>query len=236
MNELTSKSKSVLIGMPCGSGQVPIEMLQSLLRLEKPLPCGFMSVTRQRIDKARNCIVLEALKSGIDYVLFVDDDNPIPPDTLTKMIEDDKDIVVAPILSRNPDANGVHNLCSFYMTLGPALSELNNERIRFYTPITKFTDSGPLHQIAGGGTGCMLIKRRVIEALFAKYQNHIFEFGDIRFKKITYNGVEYDRRTMSEDMEFCERATDLGFEVWLDDRIRPLHISGNRAVQWTNPE
>jgi hypothetical protein len=37
---------------------------------------------------------------------------------------------------------------------------------------------------------------------------------------------------MSEDVLFCERAVDLGFEVWLDERIRPMHISGNKFVVW----
>lgn len=230
------KPKTVLIGMPSGSGHVPVEMLQSLLQLQKPLPCGFMSVTRQRIDKARNYMALEALKVGADYLFFVDDDNPVPPDSLLRMLETDKDIVIAPILSRNPNKFGTHDLCAFYVEEGPELSELNGKKIRFYKPITDFRDDGPLHKIDGGGTGCMLIKRVVLEKMFEKYKDYMFEFGDLRFSQFEYDGAKYDRRTMSEDMEFCERVIDLGFEIWLDDRVRPTHISGNKMVQWTNKE
>jgi hypothetical protein len=46
------------------------------------------------------------------------------------------------------------------------------------------------------------------------------------------DGKEYTERTMSEDVLFCERAIDAGFEVWLDSRIRPLHITGNQFIQW----
>lgn len=224
------KSKSILIGMPNGSGVVPTPMVQSLLQLHKPLPCGFMTVERQRVDKARNYIAVEALKGGFDYLFFVDDDNPIPPDTLEKFIEDDKDIVTAPILGRNPDKEGKHPLCAFYA------KEISTSagKLRLYFPIEKFRDKGPLHRVDATGTGCLLIKRKVLEVLFAKHQDSIFEFGDIHFNKKKIDGIEYDRRTMSEDCEFSERAVDADFEIWLDERIRPYHISGTRSVQWSS--
>lgn len=92
--------------MPSYGGLIPSITVQSLLQLHKPYPCAFMIVERQRIDRARNAILLEALKNNVDYLFFVDDDNPIPPDTLEKFIQDDKDIVSAPILGRNKDKEG----------------------------------------------------------------------------------------------------------------------------------
>jgi len=188
-----------------------------------------MVVERQRIDKARNNIALEALKNGVDYVFFVDDDNPIPPDTLEKFIEDDKDIVIAPILGRNPDKNGVHPLCAFYKREVKA----DGKKINLYENIEKFKEDDYLHRIDAAGTGCMLVKRKVLEKLFAKYGEYIFEFGDIKFKKkVVVKGKEYDRRTMSEDCEFSERAVKEGFEIWLDDRVRPFHITTYNLIQY----
>lgn len=223
------KPKTILIGMPSGSGLIPTTVVQSLLQLHKPYACGFMTVERQRIDKARNYIAMEALKQGFDYLLFVDDDNPIPPDTLEKLIEDDKDIVTVPILSRNASPDGVHKLCSMYAEE----VIVDKKPLKLYSPITKFRDEGHLHKVDATGTGCILIKREVLETLFKTYRDDIFEFGDIRFKKkIKVNGVEYDRRTMSEDAEFSERAIAAGFEIWLDDRIRPLHLTNQGSVQY----
>jgi len=223
------KPKSILIGMPNGSGVVPTVMVQSLLQLHKPLPCAFMAVERQRVDKARNYIALEALKQGFDYLLFVDDDNPIPSDTLEKLIEDDKDIVTTPILGRVALPDGTHPLCSMYARE----VEVDGKPLKLYSPIEEFRDEGYLHQVDATGTGCVLIKREVLEALHKTYKDNIFEFGDIRFKKkITIDGTEYDRRTMSEDAEFSERAVNAGFEIWLDERIRPLHLTTQRSVQW----
>ena len=221
--------KTVLIGMPSYTGLIPAVTVQSLLQLHKPAACAFMIVERQRIDKARSACVLEALRTGADYLLFVDDDNPIPPDTLDLMLADDKDIVTAPILGRVADKHGRHPLCAFYSRT----VDVDGESLRLYHNIERLRDAGPLHRVDAAGTGCMLIKRRVLEALYAKHRDHVFEFGDIRFaEKITVDGVDYDRRTMSEDCEFCERAVDAGFEIWLDERIRPLHITTFNLVQW----
>lgn len=218
-------NKLILIGMPNGSGTVPASMVSSLLQLRKPAPCAFMIVERQMIEMARNGIVLEALKNNITHVLMVDDDNPIPPDTLEKLLEDDKDIVIAPILSRNPNAKGIHDLCAFYS------EEVDG--IKLYNHIYQFKDDGYLHKIDGGGTGCMLIKIEVLAKLFEKYNNRIFErTRDVFPKPIIVGGKEFTERTMSEDVQFCERAIEEGFEVWLDSRVRPTHISGNNFVQY----
>lgn len=188
-----------------------------------------MIIERQQIVKARNAIALEALHNGFDYLLFVDDDNPIPPDTLELMIADDKDIVIAPILGRNAGSDGAHSLCAFYAET----VEVDGGLMRLYRNIDGFRDDGPLHHIDAGGTGCMLIKRVVLESLFSKYNQYIFENGDIKFSKpITVNGTYYDRRIMSEDAEFCERAVDAGFNVWLDERVKPLHITNYNLIQW----
>src|SRR3990167_8311008 len=212
--------KKVLLGMPSGSGMVPLSMVQSLLQLMKPIPCAFATIERTRIDKARNHIAKQALEGRFDYLFFVDDDNPVPPETLKLFIEDDKDIVIAPILTRNPDEHGRHQLCAFYKQE----RDVDGKKMILYQNITDFKDGGPLHSIDAGGCGAMLIKRRVLEAMYNKYRDFMFEFGNLNMGK--------ERRTTSEDVEFCERAINLGFELWLDDRVQPTHISGSKAVQW----
>lgn len=226
---MENKQKIILIGMPSYGGLIPATMVQSLLQLHKPLPCAFMIVERQRIDKARNGIALEALKQGADYLFFVDDDNPIPPDTLEKLLEDDKDVIIAPILGRNPDEEGRYPLCAFYKEEVVA----DGKKLNLYRNVEKFRDEGYLHRIDAAGTGCMLIKRKVLEKMFKKYGEYMFEFGDIKFKKpIKVDGKKYERRTMSEDCEFSERVTEEGFEIWLDDRIRPLHVTTYNLIQY----
>jgi len=216
----------ILIGVPNGSGMFPTAMVTSLLQLHKPVPCAFMVVERQMIEKARNGIVSEALRNNFTHLLFIDDDNPVPPETLELMLEDDKDIVIAPILTRNPGADGKHTLCAF--------DKLSVEGQTLYLPIERLNGShGHLHQIDSGGTGCMLIKIEVLRRLREIYGERIFERTRTVFDEpIKYKGNEYTERTMSEDVEFCERAANAGFEIWLDDRIRPLHMTKQNYVQW----
>lgn len=211
--------------MPSNSGQVPAPMVSSLLQLRKPCPCAFMIVERQMIEMARNGIVAEAVKNNCTHLLFVDDDNPIPADTLEKFLEDDKDIVIAPILSRNKNKDGIHTLCAFY-------SE-DVEGVKLYNHIDQFREDGYLHKIDAGGTGCMLIKIEVLKKLNEIYKERIFErTRDVFPEPITYEGKEWTERTMSEDVQFCERAIDAGFEVWLDSRIKPFHITGHQFIQY----
>jgi SAM-dependent methyltransferase len=216
----------ILLGVPTYSGLFPSVIVQSIFHLKKPCPVGFMTVDRLPIVEARNIIARQALAEKYDYLLFMDDDNPIPRDTLVKFVEDDKDMVCAPILHRNPDENGNRSLCVFYQYL--------QGDIRLYKPIERFPD-GYLHKIAACGMGCTMIKREVLEAVDKKYPGRPFQAGNL----ISYN--EGDRiidaakglkRTMSEDLEFSERAGDAGFEIWCDTRIRPLHLTGFSSVQW----
>ncbi len=211
--------------MPNGSGQVPASMVSSLLQLRKPVPCAFMIVERQMIELSRNGIAMEAIRNNCTHLLMVDDDNPIPADTLEKFLEDDKDIVIAPILSRNPNKDGVHDLCAFYK------EEVDG--VKIYHNIEQFKDDGFLHKIDGGGTGCMMIKIEVLKKLNEIYKERMFErTRDIFTKPILIKDKVYTERTMSEDVQFCERAIDAGFEVWLDSRVKPLHIAGNNYIQY----
>lgn len=221
---------TVLLGIPTYSGLIPAITVQSLLQLHKPVSCGVIVVERQRIDKARNAMAMACLEGGFDYLFFVDDDNPIPADTLEVFLEDDKDIVTAPILSRNPDGNGRYPLCSFYSKE----IKVEDKDLKLYFPIEVFRDEGPLHKVDATGTGCVLIKRKVLEEL-TKRHDTLFEFGEIKFEKsVMVDGRKYDKRTMSEDVEFSERAVNAGFEIWLDERIKPVHITGNNLIKWGN--
>lgn len=223
------EQKTLLLGMPCGSGMVPAATLSSMLLLKKPIPAQVMIVERQRTDKARNAMAIAALDGGFDYLLMVDDDNPVPDDTLEKLISANKDIVIAPILCRVPDPNGNYAVNAYYAEE----QDFQGTKIKLYKHVQNFRDEGPLHRIDAGGTGCMLIKRYVLEKLVPEYEGQPFAYTKIPIPGgMVVNGKTYKYRDMSEDMEFCERAVNAGFEIWLDERVRPGHLIGQRALKW----
>lgn len=79
----------------------------------------------------------------------------------------------------------------------------------------------------------MLIKTEVLKKLLPLFNGMVFERTRTVFEKpITVNGKVFTERTMSEDVQFCERAIEAGFEVWLDSRVKPMHITGNQFVKY----
>ena len=213
------EDKKILIGVPCGSGFMPTLMVQSLLQLHKIKNCAFLTVDRQRIDKARNYFVKQAIEGDFDYLLMIDDDNPIPPETLLTLLRNDKDVIVPPILSRNPNAEGKHTMCAFYKED----RVVKEKTIPYYNPVEDFREEGVLHEVDAVGCGCILIKREVFLAVAKEYE-YPFEFGDIT--------VEGQRRVMSEDCEFSERVTKLGFKLWLDESVVPIHLGAQQIIKY----
>lgn len=214
----------VLIGIPNGAGSIHHLMVESLMRLERPVDIGIHIVPRSRNDTARNEITVKAMEQAYSYVLYLDDDNPVPPDTLTKLLEDDKDIISVPIASRKSLTN-IHGACAYYST--------DYDGIRVYNRVRKFREEGYLHKVDAVGLGCTLVKRRVLEVLWKKYREFIFEDGKIIFDKprLVAGGFKKWRR-LTTDLEFSERCVDAGFEIWLDTRLRPVHIGEPNLITW----
>lgn len=229
MTASNGKQQQVLIGIPNGSGYFPAAMVRSLLELRKPVPCSVSIIERQMIEIARNWLVMEAIRSWASHLLLIDDDNPVPADTIEILLGDDKDIVIAPILGRNRNQHGVHPLCAFYARE----IEADGQIVKLYDHIIDFKDAWPLHRIDGGWTGCMLIKTDVLKKMMLTYKDRIFERTYQKFEKeVEIDWKMFDSRSMSEDVEFCERAINLGFEVWLDDRVKPLHMTAPKFIQY----
>jgi hypothetical protein len=182
---------------------------------------------RQQANVALNYIIEVAIQSEVDYLFIINDDGILPADTLEKLLEDDKDIVGAPMLTRNKKDNGEHGLCcfkkdEFYIGDGQTINK--------YTALKGFDNSkGYLHQVDATGAACILVKKECFTALFQKHNGRPFE---------DFNGVfttkEHGTTTShrSEDTNFCDRATTEGFEIWIDTRIRPIHLGKPEFIRF----
>lgn len=210
-----------MIGLPSASELFYGETVEALMNM-KVTPNIFTKVVGgEAIDKARNYLVKIALEQGADYLLFVDDDNPPPQNTLEKFLEADKDIVCAPILSRHEPFIP----CVFKKVPIP------ENDLPGYEPIKKIdTTGGTLVKVDACGMACTLIKRKVLETLYKKHEGLPFAFSRDEIKPVEGK----TRREMSEDVTFCERATNEGFEIWCDTNIRPVHFAGRKIVQFND--
>uniref|UniRef100_A0A6H1ZVL4 Putative glycosyl transferase n=1 Tax=viral metagenome TaxID=1070528 RepID=A0A6H1ZVL4_9ZZZZ len=150
--------KTLLIAIPSYTGKVPLELMMELFHQEqvKDLNLRFTYTKRVPIEKARNGICKFALEEGMDYVLFVDDDQIIPRETIKKLVELDKDIVCTPILDRNGEGR---------------IALFNKD----WDDILDCTED---MEVGYCGMGCTLIKIDVLKELYSKYERP-FEFGYI---------------------------------------------------------
>ena len=186
--------KRILVGMPTWSGQIPIEVMFSLMSLTVPegYQVNFGYVKRTPIDSARNALAEKMLNEGYDYILFCDDDTICNQDSLELMLSIDKPVVIPPIPARKNGGEG--RLCLFDEVWSGQLAEVLEER-----------------RVGGGGMAFTLIKREALEAVAKKY-GAPFALG------------EWDGKKYSEDTSFCRRAGEVGFEIWTMPSVTPAHI------------
>jgi hypothetical protein len=164
---------------------------------------------RTRGDVARESLLENFRKKPeFDAYLALDADQRHPPHMLEQLREDmeqgDLDMVCAHYYRR--ETKLIQSLC---YELGdgtyPFLPFLNPPR-------------EGLHEIAWTGLGCVLIHRRVIEAVWATLPE-----GQSPFAIGTLPSEANDHANWGSDVRFFLMARRLGFKLWLDASIESLH-------------
>lgn len=178
-----------------------------------PRYCFSLNVTGDiLVQYAREQFAESVIALDADYLLMIDDDMLAPPDLFFRLAANDKDICAALAFTRNPDHKPV-----IYDVIEGFDPVTKND---YY--INKFAMNYPrdtLVECDAVGFGAVLIKRKVIEAMKTP-----------RFMGLTGCG---------EDITFCYKAKKLGFQVWMDTRIKlghlgaPTIITEDYADQWT---
>ena len=74
-------------------------------------------------------------------------------------------------------------------------------------------------------TGCMMIRRNVVEGMIEKYPELHYKrnvTGDRAWA--LYQPFIYKEEYLSEDWAYCQRAKDAGFEVWVHGGVKCGHM------------
>lgn len=172
------------------------------------------------ISRSRSRAASHFLKTTKDeLIMFIDDDIVISPFDATKLMHEAYQlklpIVGAAYVTKSKEAPGF------------AVRPLEDGKMNFGT-------SGQLYKMRSISTGCMVIRREVLDkfinekiAPFCRHGNtgyHPF----FQHEKMVIDGVWED---MSEDWYFCEKARKLGFDIWCDTTIKLGHI-GPYVYTW----
>ncbi|GIV04636.1 MAG: hypothetical protein KatS3mg016_0211 [Fimbriimonadales bacterium] len=151
-----------------------------------------------------------ALQHGFDYAFLVDSDLVLHPQTLRQMIAYRREIVSQVFwTSWSPDQPPLPNVwyTDFYTLYRVSRSQQvppEEQRRRAEAFLSALAFQPGLYRVSGLGA-CTLITRKAIEAGVC--------FSELRGSML-----------MGEDRHFCLRAESLGFSLFADSTLPPLHL------------
>ena len=189
----------IMIAVPC-MDQVPAPFAQSLAMIRKPdddVACSFQMGSL--IYTSRNNLALQAMRAEFDYMLWLDSDMVFQQDLLIKMkqVMDEKDLDF---------------LTGLYFRRVPPFTPVLFDQLDIdENGICTWTDwkdvPEGMFKIGGCGFGCVLIKTDVLFDVQAK-------FGEL------FNPIA----SMGEDLSFCWRARQCGYDIWCDPSLVCGHV------------
>lgn len=138
----------------------------------------------QTVDNNRNQIVRRFLDTDFSHLLMIDDDT-VPPPNILELLNYDKDIIAAPVTQWHE--NDMYWVIMDWVAEEQAFRQVPPDR------------RNGLQKVDGVGTGCILIKRGVLESVQKPFERLWDQYGI---------------QALGQDFYFCRKATELGFEVW----------------------
>lgn len=135
-----------------------------------------------------------------DKILWIDSDIAWSPEDVLKLYESDKDIVSGAYLLASGEVTAYKKL------LGPGYT---------FEEVLKMKD---LEKVDGTGFGFLCVKQGVFESLSRPwFQSSWITMEDEETKE------EFSFPIMGEDLSWCKRAREAGFEIWLDPTVKVIH-------------
>src|SRR6266496_4175254 len=189
---------------------IPAEFAMSLVNLVADRRCPFeilvnFLVGDSYVSKARNRLTTSFLKSDCSHLLWIDCDLVFTTQDIARLVSHDKAIVGGMYCIKRPGYP--HWLLDFLPDLPP-----RDER-----------GLQPLQHI---GAGFLLIRRDVFERMIATYGPEI-AYTDPVTRELDYNLWQttiHKGHFYGEDYTFCERARELGFQIFGDWNVILPHL------------
>lgn len=176
------------------------------------------------ITRARNSMSYDFLKSDATHLMFIDADIAFSPQDIPRMVDADKDIICG--IYPKKEINWVEVFNAVKNNVAPEHLQFHTGAFVLNLANGEKSKSGNINEpieIANGGTGFMLIKRKVFEDLADKvpsYTNDMYHAVDtVREVKVIKEFFatsidEESNRLLSEDYHFCKISRQAGFTVW----------------------
>ena len=230
----------IMVCTPCHS-DVSMHYCQAVLKFQqecirKNMIVSFTLLKSSLVTQGRNLCVAEFLNHEDKYthLLFIDSDIDFNAKTIFKMLDFDKDIISVPYPMKTMSWDKI------WRRLDTKEGAINNAddlaKAGFTFPVkvkdpNAITVEKGLAELTHAPTGCMLIKRNVIEKMIEAYPHlEIYQPTNINGKEEKkdnmYNLFDTlhdtkSKRYFGEDFGFCQRWADIGGKVYgyIDDPI-----------------
>tara|TARA_R110001599_G_scaffold278519_1_gene479843 strand:- start:136 stop:957 length:822 start_codon:yes stop_codon:yes gene_type:complete len=224
--EITNKKYSFFVATPV-HGDVSIHYMQACLNFQKhcmkhDILVSFQIMKSSLVTQGRNLCVSGFMESDHTHLLFIDSDIDFQTSSIFKMLAADKQVISVPYplkqlmwdkafhRMQNGDIKTVEDLKYKALHTYP-MKVADDKNITIKDGVIEVTHSP---------TGCMLIKREVIEKMIKAYpdteiiQKSVIN-GELVNKPYMYNLFDtwYDpvnKTYMGEDFAFCKRWKDIG--------------------------
>jgi len=202
------------IGIPCYGGMMSEPTVTSLLRFILLAQQAGLNwsldtmVNESLVTRARNNLMAKMMSNpAATHFMFIDADIRFQPDSILQMLACDKEVIGGLYPKKALPVNYVINL----------------------KPETKI--QGDIFTVDTTGTGFLLFKRSVYEAMIAKFPEtkYVDDVGlGKQFEPMMYSifDCKIDERGhyLSEDWLFCRRWQDMGGEIWVHSKVLLNHI------------
>jgi len=228
----------IMVATPVHS-EVGIHYVRSLLKFQmacmtKNILVSFHLIKSSLVQQGRNICAADFVSDKEDYthMLFIDSDVDFDTKTIFKMLEKDRDIIAAPYPMKFINPNSV------YRRMKDEDFKNDKDFLKYgYTFPIKVADVSAIEvtdgetEVTHAPTGCMLIKRNVIEKMIKAYPDlEIVQDTYLNGEKVRrpnfYNFFDcvHDPKTKhfyGEDFGFCKRWTEIGGKIYLyiDDEL-----------------
>lgn len=217
--QTTLTGRKLFIGIPAYDGKLNIKTAFALAQLmPKAAQLGvsvFLSDLSNCsiITMARNALVHEFLKTDATELLFIDSDVIVNPDDILRLMAQSggKDITAGMYPRRAKDEK-------FFADL-------------HYTDSGDLEFEGSMMRVKRAPTGFMLIQRHVLEQLVFAHPEWMYEKSPTEKMSAVFDFAIVDGKYVGEDYLFCDRATQMGFTIYIDVDISLPHIGPNEFTR-----
>ena len=235
-----------MVCTPCHS-EVSMHYTQAVLKfqldcMQQGILVSFTLLKSSLVTQGRNLCVAEFLnhKDHYDYLLFIDSDIDFNSKTIYKMIGADKDVISCPYPMKTFDTDKMWKKIKetdMVKTPDDILKAGHIFPIKMGKGNEMTMENGVI-KVSHAPTGCMLIKREVIEKMIKHHPElEIYQPTVINGKEVkkdnmynlfdTLHDVE-TKRYFGEDFGFCQRWTDMGGEVYIYAMDNITHVGDHQ--------